>query len=60
MERTDEELEDDKWCALTQLSERCLNTDVHAMSSTIGELTNVGRQSTYHYGKALRALYISR
>jgi hypothetical protein len=57
MERVDGNSEDDEWCVLTQLLQ-ALNAQV--VFSMLGELTNVGRHSTYQYGKALRALYISK
>lgn len=57
MERVDGGSEDDEWCVLTQLF-RVLSPQ--AVFSMLGELTNIGRHSTYQYGKALRALYISK
>jgi hypothetical protein len=35
-------------------------TIVHVFVSLQGELTDIGRQSTYLYGVALRKLYIER
>ena len=57
MERVDGKAEDDGWCVLMRLLRV---SETHPVFSMLGELTNVGRQSAYQYGKALRALYITK